>query len=88
METLTEVIKKYDNNGLSNKYYLNDGGKINGLYTRYYRNGKIMYACNCVNDKRNGIDTGYYDNGKIKAEEYSLFVYFKELEKNGFVTFK
>jgi antitoxin component YwqK of YwqJK toxin-antitoxin module len=50
-------------------------GKINGLYTSYYKNGKIECEWSVRNDTLHGLMIHYYENGNINA----LFYVIKQL---------
>lgn len=43
-------------------------GKRDGLYTKYYTDGKIYYKVNYINGKMDGLKTSYYKDGKVMAK--------------------
>lgn len=56
-------FKEYEYNGRLLKEFYHTNGIIDGVYTEYYDNGKII--CNYTNNKKNGEFKKYYPNEKI-----------------------
>lgn len=52
---------------LSSKAIYKDG-KRNGLFVKYYTDGKLYYKINYTEGKMNGVKTSYHKNGKLMAE--------------------
>ena len=69
---MKQIIKKYDNNGISNKYYLNHLNRRNGLDIGYLYNGSILWKSNYLNGKRFSLDYWYDTNAKIEKITYHL----------------
>jgi len=59
----------YGTGQLKIKTQMQDGRK-NGAQTGYYKNQKIMFIKNWVNDTLNGKSESFYENGKLKSEYY------------------
>ena len=60
-------------------------GKLSGIQTSWYKNGKIYSTAEFKDGKFNGLMTYYYENGQIKSQEIyvndfrnGLAVYFYE----------
>lgn len=68
---MKQIIEKYSDGKISNKYYINDRGHRHGLYIWYWNNGNLWYKTNYCNDEPYGLDTDY-ENGKIDEYKYYL----------------
>jgi len=64
-----EVLEYYKTpkNALSSKAIYKNG-KREGLFTKYYTDGKVYYTINYHDGKMNGIKKSYHTNGKLMAE--------------------
>lgn len=64
-----EVLQYYKvpQNKLASKAIYKDG-KRNGMYYKYYTNGKLYYQVNYVNGKMEGVKKMYFEDGKLMAE--------------------
>lgn len=43
-------------------------GKRDGIYTKYYTDGKVYYQVNYSNGKMDGVKTAYHKNGQVMTE--------------------
>lgn len=64
-----EVLEYYKTpqNALSSKAIYKDG-KRNGLFIKYYTDGKVYYHVNYLNGKMNGVKKSYHKNKQLMAE--------------------
>ena len=69
---MKQIIEKYDNNGISNKYYLNHLDQKNGLCIGYLYNGSICWKSNYINGKLFGLDYWYANTNKPTIISYNL----------------
>jgi antitoxin component YwqK of YwqJK toxin-antitoxin module len=66
-------ITKYFKDGVPSEHYFvlkSDSTQKNGLYTRYYIDGKIAEKAHYKNGALDSIRTLFYDNGNIHIEEH------------------
>ena len=59
---MKEIIEYYSDGRVSDKYYLNKTGKIEGLYFHYYTKGEMSYSFNYKNGILNGKYESYYND--------------------------
>lgn len=78
-KVIVEGKTKYVRHGEYKEYYktpkntlsataMYKDGKRDGLYTKYYTDGKIYYQVTYSNGKMNGVKTTFYKDGKVMAE--------------------
>lgn len=67
-----KIEAKYDNGNKSAEFNLKDG-LYEGVYVRYFSNGKTWIATNYFEDEIDGKYSEYYSNGILKTEgDYTL----------------
>ena len=69
---MKQIINKFSDGKIADKYYENDSGQIYGLYVSYWFNGKLVQKTNYVNCNRYGLSTWWNENGKINEQKYYL----------------
>ena len=69
---MKQIIEKYPNGKISNKYYINDSGQKHGLEIYYYINGGIMNKFNWDNGEWYGLWCGLWVDKSLNEQTYYL----------------
>jgi antitoxin component YwqK of YwqJK toxin-antitoxin module len=51
-------------------YFVDDRGRYQGEFKRWYANGQLCVHCFCVDDKFHGEYKAWYEDGTISANEF------------------
>jgi antitoxin component YwqK of YwqJK toxin-antitoxin module len=65
INSLTEVITRYNNGAVKEFYYKDSENKLQGHYKRFYENGEMCISCSYVDGKRVGRCLEFEENGKF-----------------------
>jgi antitoxin component YwqK of YwqJK toxin-antitoxin module len=65
-----EVITKYPDGNIKERYMVDKKGNKNGVYTSYYQNGKQSLTVSYKNGLKHGPYTAWHENGN-KSDEGS-----------------
>ena len=71
---MKQIIDKYPNGSIKEKYYINDSGQRHGLLIFYWSDSYDGLMCkrNYLNGKRYGLETFYYSMNDISEHIYHL----------------
>jgi len=63
------TVESYDQGSLYERYSINQDSVKHGLYSRFYKSGKIAEKASYQNGLLDGVRTLYYDTGAKEIEE-------------------